>query len=239
MIKTKKIEYRDNKDAIYKGVYAYDDSHTNKRPVVLVAHDWSGCNGFAEDKARMLAELGYIGFAIDMFGQGKIGTTNNEKMALIKPLMEDRTLLSERIVNAVEFAKTLDFVDENKVGAIGFCFGGLCVLDLARSGLDIQGVVSFHGLLGAPQDKKASLISAKILALHGQDDPMVPPEQVLAFENEMIAAKADWQLHIYGNTKHAFTNPVAHDEELGTVYNSLAEKRSMQAMRNFFTEIFA
>jgi dienelactone hydrolase len=238
MIKTKKMEYQDN-DTLLEGFYAYDDSQLGKRPAVLVTHDWSGRNEFAENKAKMMAEQGYVGFAIDMYGQGKVGVTTNEKMALMKPLMENRALLRQRILSAFECVKTLEWVDTKKIGAMGFCFGGLCALDLARSGADVSGVVSFHGLLGAPEFEKIPSIKAKILALHGHDDPMVPPEQVLAFENEMTSAKADWQLHVYGNTKHAFTNPLAHDEELGTVYNTLAEKRSMLAMKNFFAEIFS
>jgi dienelactone hydrolase len=237
MIQSKKIEYYDN-NTMLEGFYAYDDAYAHKRPVILVSPDWSGRNEFADKKAEKLAELGYFGFAIDIFGQGKIGATNNEKMELIKPFMGNRKALAQRILSAFEFAKTLDYVDVTKMGAIGFCFGGLCVLDLARSGVDIAGVVSFHGLLGAPQDEQSGLMKAKILALHGHDDPMVPPEQVLAFETEMTVKKADWQVHVYGNTKHAFSNPLAHDEELGTVYNSLAEKRSWIAMQNFFTEIF-
>lgn len=237
MIQSKKIEYYDN-NILLEGFYAYDDAHTHKRPIVLVSHDWSGRNEFADKKAEKLAELGYVGFAIDMFGRGKIGTTNNEKMELIKPFMEDRKVLAQRIFSAFEFAKTLDYVDITKMGAIGFCFGGLCVLDLARSGADILGVVSFHGLLGAPQNEQSTVMKAKILALHGHNDPMVPPEQVLAFEKEMTTKKADWQVHVYGNTKHAFSNPLAHDEELGTVFNSLAEKRSWIAMQNFFIEVF-
>jgi dienelactone hydrolase len=237
MIKTKKIEYRDG-NIVLEGFYAYDDSLVGKRPAVLVAHDWSGRNEFADQKAMYLAELGYVGFALDMYGAGKIGTTTNEKMALMKPLIENRVELAHRILSAFEFVKTLDNVDTNKIGAMGFCFGGLCVLDLARSGADTRGVVSFHGLLGAPEFNKNTQIKAKVLALHGHDDPMVPTEQVLAFETEMTTAKADWQVHVYGNTKHAFSNPLAHDEEMGTVYNSLAEKRAMIAMQNFFVEVF-
>jgi dienelactone hydrolase len=238
MIQTKKIEYYDQ-NSLLEGLYAFDDALTHKRPLILIAHDWSGRNEFANKKAEKLAELGYVGFAIDMFGKGKIGTTNNEKMALIKPLMENRSALYQRILSAFEFSKTLDVVNVTKIGAIGFCFGGLCVLDLARSGVDVHGVVSFHGLLGAPQNEQTAPIKAKILALHGHEDPMVPLEQLLAFEKEMTLKKVDWQVHVYGNTKHAFSNPLAHDEELGTVYNRLAEKRSWMAMQNFFTEIFS
>lgn len=236
MLENKKIEYRDN-DTVLEGYCAIDNKITGKRPAVLVAHDWSGRNEFADKKAEKLAELGYVGFALDIFGKGKLGQTKEEKSQLIEPFVQNRKLLLNRLLAGFETLKKLEMVDSSKIGAIGFCFGGLCVLDLARSGAEVKGVVSFHGLLGAPDLAKQS-IKAKILALHGHDDPMVPPDQVLAFEKEMTAAKADWQLHVYGNTMHAFTNPLVHDPNFGTVYNSLAEKRSWQEMRLFLTEIF-
>lgn len=216
---------------------AYPENRSAPCPAVLIAHDWSGRNEFAEEKARFLAGLGYVAVAIDMYGKGKLGQSNEEKMALMGPLVEDRALLQARIKSALEFACTLDQVDATQIAAMGFCFGGLCVLDLARSGADIQAVVSFHGLLGAPNHPNQT-IKARILALHGHDDPMATPEQALAFQTEMTAAKADWQMHIYGGTQHAFTNPNANDTELGTIYNARAESRSLLAMQNFFEEVF-
>jgi dienelactone hydrolase len=220
------------------GFYAYDDSFSGKRPVVLVAHDWRGRNEFAEKNAQLLAEMGYIGFAIDMYGKGQQGKTKEEKLALMQPLMNDRTLLCERIVAAVHAIESLPQADTSNIAAIGFCFGGLCVLDLARSAADIRGVVSFHGLLGASPLHLPKLIKAKILALHGQDDPMVPPEQVQCFAEEMTTAQADWQLHIYGNTTHAFMNPQANDPEAGLVYNPQTEKRAWRLAEDFLREIF-
>ena len=129
-------------------------------------------------------------------------------------------------------------VDSDRVAAMGYCFGGLCVLDLARSGVDIKGVISFHGLLNAPEHLKPQPIKAKVLALHGYDDPMVPPEQVKGFCDEMTTAGADWQVHMYGNTKHAFTNPQAHDLDLGTIYNPVAESRAVESMLDFLEELF-
>src|SRR5262249_39067750 len=147
-----------------------------------------------------------------------------------------RLLLQQRVISALNTLKKIDVVDTSRIAAIGFCFGGMCVLDLARTGANLKGVVSFHGLLHAPE--KTANITAKILALHGADDPMVPPEQVLHFQQEMTRAGADWQMHIYGSTQHAFTNPNANDKELGLVYHNLADRRSWIAMQNFFTEIF-
>lgn len=230
------LDYRDNVTT-FKGCYFFDDSKSGKRPLVLVAHDWSGCNDFAREKAKKIAELGYVGCAIDMYGEGKTATVNDEKMKLMKPLMDDRILLQKRINLALQAGLELDMVDATKTAAIGFCFGGLCALDLARSGAAIQGVVSFHGILNPSPINKT--IHAKILVLHGNDDPMGNHDTVLAFENEMVRAGADWQLYIYGNTQHAFTNPQANDVKLGLMYNALADKRSWLAMKNFLAEIFA
>jgi dienelactone hydrolase len=157
---------------------------------------------------------------------------------LMQPFMEDRVKLQRRMTAAYTAVKQMPQTDQNNLAAMGFCFGGLCVLDLARTGVDIKGVVSFHGLLGAPGNTSGNKIKAKILAMHGRDDPMVPPEQVLAFQEEMTTAGADWQFLTFGHTVHAFTNPVANDPGFGTVYQADADKRSWLAMQNFFTEIF-
>jgi dienelactone hydrolase len=230
------IEYHD-KDCVLEGYYVYDDAIKGKRPLVLVAHDWTGRNELSQGKAEQLAELGYIGFALDMYGKGKRGHSTEEKVALMQPLMENRELLQRRITAGLDCAKKIEFVDTHKIAAMGYCFGGLCVLDLARSGADIQGVVSFHGLLNPPPHKN-QLIKAKLLVLHGHDDPMVTPDNVLAFENEMTKDKVDWQINVYSNTKHAFANPMANDPVLGTIYNPVADKRSWIAAKNFFEEVF-
>jgi dienelactone hydrolase len=182
--------------------------------------------------------LGYVGFAVDMYGKGILGSGPEENARLMQPLMEDRAMLQKRMQAALHAVKSLPWVDDGKIAAIGFCFGGLCVLDLARTGAGIKGVVSFHGLLVAPGNTQGNAIKAKVLALHGHDDPMVPPEQVLAFEREMTEAGADWQLHTYGHTMHAFTNPAANNPDFGTVYQADADRRSWQAMQNFLAELF-
>jgi dienelactone hydrolase len=236
-LKTKNVDYQDGQIAL-EGYYAADDKAGQKRPAVLVAHDWSGKNEFACHKAEKLAELGYVGFAIDMFGKGKRGQTKEEKSALIQPLVSDRQALQKRILAGFETLKTLEGVDTSRLGAIGFCFGGLCAIDLARSGADVKAIVSFHGLLHAPENLATHPIKASILALHGFDDPMVTMDKVTAFGNEMTHAKANWQLDIYGHAMHAFTNPQANDHDFGTVYNKQADTRSWVAMKNFFNEIF-
>ena len=220
------------------GYLAYKDDGKKQRPAVIVAHDWSGRNSFACEKAQMLANMGYIGFAIDMYGQGRVGETVDEKQALMQPLANDRRLLRARILAAFDALVTLDEVDNDRIAAIGFCFGGLCVLDLARSGVEIRGAVSFHGLLDKPAELADHAIKAKVLALHGYDDPMAAPKQVNAFCQEMTGAGVDWQVHMYGHTQHAFTNPAAHDETLGTIYNAQAEHRSLRAMTDFLHELF-
>lgn len=234
MLKTQKIKYEDA-NIVLEGYCAIDSAKSGKRPAVLVAHDWSGRNEFADQKAEKLAELGYVGFAIDMFGIGKIGKTKEEKSALIKPLLDDRGAIRERLLCGLEAVKKIPEVDSSRIGAIGFCFGGLCVLDLARSGADVKGVVSFHGILNPP-DLQHKKILSKILVLHGHDDPMVPPEQVLAFEKEMTKETVDWQVNVYSNTMHAFMNPGANDPGFGTVHNPEVEKRAWLAMENFFAE---
>lgn len=220
------------------GFLAYDNQINTPRPAVIVAHDWSGRNDFACQKARMLAEMGYVGFASDVYGQGCQGVTNDEKMALMQPLVADRAMLRDRLRAAYDTVASLPEVDKTRIAIIGFCFGGLCALDLARSGVDLKGTVSFHGLLNKPEGVTEESIKAKILVLHGYDDPMVQPEQVTAFCKEMTDAKADWQVHMYGNVQHAFTNPQAHDTQSGLVFNSLAAQRSWQAMSHFLQEIF-
>ncbi|MFC3909085.1 dienelactone hydrolase family protein [Legionella dresdenensis] len=235
---TANYTYRHDNQELH-GFLAYEPGHGKPKPAVLVAHDWSGRNDFACQKAEMLARLGYVGFAIDMYGNGRTGNTTEEKMALMNPLGSDRALLRARILAAFDAVTAMPEVDKNRIAAIGFCFGGLCVLDLARSGADVKGVVSFHGLLAKPDNLPSRTIKSKVLVLHGYDDPMVKPEQVNQFCQEMTEANVDWQVHQYGHTQHAFTNPQAHDSQLGTIYNATAEHRSMQAMRNFLEEIFA
>lgn len=231
------VGYMDG-DVQLEAFFAFDDALSGRRPAVLINHTWAGRDEFVAEKARKLAELGYVGFAVDMYGKGILGSGPEENARLMQPLMEDRAMLQKRMQAALYAVKLLPWVDDSKIAAIGFCFGGLCVLDLARTGVDIKGVVSFHGLLGAPGNTRGNAIKAKVLALHGHDDPLAPPEQVLEFEQEMTEAGADWQLHAYGHTMHAFTNPVANNPDSGMVYQPAADRRSWQSMQNFLAELF-
>jgi dienelactone hydrolase len=229
------IEYRDG-DVACQGLFCHDATRAGPLPAVLISHDWSGRNEFTARKARRLAWHGYAAFALDMYGGGKQGESVEENQALMGPLVADRAKLGARIGAALTAVRGLAQVDAKRVAAIGFCFGGMCVLDLARSGADVRGVVSFHGLLkqsGLP----AKRIQSKVLVLHGYDDPMAPPEDVLALGKELTAARADWQLHAYGNTVHAFTNPQAANPGFGTVYNANADRRSWHALLQFLEEV--
>ena len=237
-IVTDTVGYLDD-DVLLEAFFAYDDTVSGRMPAVLINHTWVGRDDFVAEKARKIASLGYVGFAVDMYGKGVLGSSVEENAKLMQPFMDNREMLQKRMNAALNALKLLPWVDDSKIAAIGFCFGGLCSLDLARTSANLKGVVSFHGLLGAPGNTEGKLIKAKILALHGHDDPMVPVEQVIAFEKEMTLAAADWQLHTFGNTMHAFTNPVANNPDFGTVYQADADRRSWLAMQNFLAEIFA
>lgn len=236
-VQTRLVEYKDG-DTLLEGVLAWDDSSDAARPGVLVAHAWRGRSEFEDRKATELAALGYTAFALDLYGKGVRGSSVEENSALMQPFLDDRAMLRQRLLLSLGVLREQREVDASNVSAIGFCFGGLCVLDIARSGEDLAGVVSFHGLLGAPADAADAPIKARVLVLHGWDDPMAPPEQVLALSQELSMRNADWQLHAYGNTLHAFTNPAANDRSLGTVYDPAADQRSWTAMRNFLDELF-
>lgn len=237
-IQDRTVEYHDG-DVVLEGRLAWGDEHSGARPGVLIAHAWGGRGDFEDDKARRLAELGYAALALDLYGKGVRGSNPEENAALMQPFLDDREMLQQRLLVSLETLRAQDEVDADKVAAIGFCFGGLCVLDIARTGADIAGVVSFHGLFAPPGNTEGNSIRARVLALHGWDDPMATPENALALATELTSAGADWQLHAYGNTMHAFTNPAANDMEMGTVYDAAADRRSWTAMRNFLDEIFS
>ena len=229
------LSYPDG-DTQCKGVVFTPDNASGPLPVVLVTHAWDGLVQEVRDKAEKLASAGYIAFAIDVYGNGTTLRNMTELDPIIGPLMADRSLLLKRMQAAVDAAKTIPGADVNRIAAIGYCFGGLCVLDLARGGGDdVKAAVLFHGSL-LPNGLEPNPIKAKILALHGNDDPLVPPEQVIAFYQEMKQANADWQLVAYGNTVHAFTRPEANDREMGAVYSEVADRRSWREMLNFFED---
>ncbi len=231
------VNYLDG-DVQLQGFFAFDDQIQGARPGVLICPTWVGRNKFVDEKAVRLAELGYLAFAVDMYGLGKLGEGKEECSALMQPFIDYRSLIVSRVGAACQALRQMPWLDSDKIACIGFCFGGLCVLDFARSGADISAVVSFHGLLFAPQKPAESDIKSKVLILHGHDDPMVNKEDVEAIQLELTRSGVDWQLHSYGHTMHAFTNPLANDVEFGTVYQENSDHRSWQSMVNFFSEVF-
>ena len=236
-IQTRLVEYVDG-DLVLEGMLAWDGAQDGPRPGVLVAHTIAGRSDLEENRARQLAEAGYVGFAIDVYGKGTQTTDMATNKAKMDALRQNRPRLQQRLSVALAMLRELSEVDESKVAAIGFCFGGLCVLDIARTGADIAGVVSFHGIFAPPGNTGGNKISAKVLALHGWDDPLAKPDDVIALADELTAMGADWQLHGYGNTMHAFTNPGARDPDGGKAYNENADRRSWAATRSFLAELF-
>ncbi len=237
MIKQRPVTY-DHNGTQLEGMLVYDDAWQTAMPGVMVCHAWAGRGEFEINKARAIAEEGYAAFAVDLYGKGVFGKSKEENMGLMTPFMQDRALLQARLKVALKTFAAQDQVDSKRIAAIGYCFGGLCVLDMARSGADVVAVTSFHGLFNAPGNTTGNKIKAKVLALHGNDDPMVPHEQVMALANELTAAAADWQIHMYGKTMHAFTNPEANDPGFGTVYSETADRRAWVALDDFLEEVF-
>jgi dienelactone hydrolase len=236
---TENIEYQAG-DTTLEGFLAYDEQVQGKRPAVIIAHDWTGRRDFPCSKAVELAEAGFVGFALDMYGKGVFGNGEDVEAnaALMNPLVADRTALRQRILAALDVVKNLPEVDSSRIVAMGYCFGGMCVLELARAGADVRGVVSIHGIFSAGDIPNEKILSS-VLCLHGHDDPMVPPEQVLALETEMTEAGVDWQMQTYGGTMHAFTNPDANNPDFGAMYSATADQRSTRALHNFLDEVIA
>lgn len=244
MIETKVIEYQ-CRGEVFKGYLAHDSSKKGPKPAVIIAHAWRGNDAFARKKAEDLAKMGYVGFAADLYGGGKTATNDDEAFALMSPLFVDRELLRERINAGFNTMAKESIVDKERLGAIGFCFGGLAAIELFKSGAKLRGVVSFHGLLGthlssveAVTVPLAPKLHGSILVLHGYLDPLVSKEDIQNFQTEMSKAGVDWQMHIYGSATHAFTNPEAHSPEKGLQHHAATEKRAFQSMTNFFNEVF-
>ncbi|MEZ5571519.1 MAG: dienelactone hydrolase family protein [Halioglobus sp.] len=225
-------------NTLCKGEYFTPENASGTLPVVLVCHAWNGLTDEVRSKARALAEAGYIAFTIDVHGDGKVVTDIAQLRATLEPYFNDRALLLGRMQGALAAALSIPGADRSRIGAMGYCFGGMAVLDLARSGAqELKGVVTFHGSLNGNTLDNPTTLHAKILVLHGEDDPLVPAEQVAAFKAEMNAKQVDWQLHAYSHTVHAFTRPGANDPKFGAVYNAAADRRSWQSMLSFFAEV--
>jgi dienelactone hydrolase len=232
------IDYRDRAVNL-RGYLAWDETSTERRPGVLVFHEGLGLGEFAMARARRLAELGYVAFAADMFGDRRQASNLKEVAQLVGDLRNEPETLRRRGRAALATLATLPQVDANRIAAIGFCFGGSVVLELARDGADLKAVVSFHGVLTTRMPAVSGEVKASVLVCTGAEDPLAPAEHVTAFENEMRAAGvADWQVISYGNTLHGFTNPAADGSMLRTaLYNAQADRRSWASMKGLFDEV--
>ena len=237
-IHTETIEYKQG-DAVLAGYLAYDASSKGPRPGVLIVHQWKGLTDYEKKRAEMLAKLGYNVFALDIYGKGIRPQSSQEAGAQAGKYKSNRDLLRARAQAGLAGLQKHERTDPKRVAAIGYCFGGTAVIELARSGADIAGVVSFHGGLDSPHPEDGRNIKCKVLALQGADDPFVPAKDLAAFESEMRQAKVDWELVKYGGAVHSFTDWNAGDNPgQGAAYNEKADRRSWEAMQQFFAEIF-
>jgi dienelactone hydrolase len=238
-MQTHDIDYRDQAINL-RGYLVYDDKASERRPGVLVFHEGMGLGEFAMARARMLAELGYVALAADMFGDRRQARNLQQVASLVGDLRNEPQTLRARGRAALATLAALPQVDPDRIGAIGFCFGGSVVLELARDGADLKAVVSFHGVLATKTPAVSGKVKASVLVCTGADDPLAPPEQVKAFEDEMRAAEVgDWQVISYGNTLHGFTNPVADGSMMRTaLYSEQADRRAWASMRSLFDEVF-
>ena len=237
-VQTREVEYRAG-DTPLKGFMAWNDAVPGKRPGVLVVHEWWGLNQHARNQARRLAEAGYVGFALDMFGNGRVTTHPKDAQAFVAEVTKDPAVLAARFNAALDLLKKDPRVDTTRLAAIGYCFGGGVVLGMARAGANVAAVVSFHGALATQTPAQPGKVKARILVLAGGADPFVPPEQVEGFKREMQAAGARFEVVSYPGAKHGFTNPDAGTygmEQLA--YDSTADRQSWAAMLKLFREVF-
>jgi len=238
-IKTQTVDYNDG-DTQLRGYIAWDDAIKGKRPGILVAHEWWGLNDYAKSRTRQLAELGYVAFALDMYGADKFTRHGEQAKEWLNQIAQNIDIWQSRANIGLTQLTTHPLVDGDKLAAIGYCFGGATIMQLAYSGASLDGIVSFHGSLPPVQEPQYNNIKAKILVAHGNADPFVPSEKVQAFQASMEAAGADWQMLSFGGVKHGFTNPEADSYGIDPLrYDANADHRSWQAMQSFFIEIFA
>lgn len=237
-VRRQTVEYKQG-DTVLEGVLVHDDAVSGPRPGVVVVHQWKGLGDYELKRAEMLAKLGYVAFCADIYGKGVRATNPQDAGKLAGRYKEDRALLRARVNAALAELRRSPLLDGTRVAAIGYCFGGTTVLELARSGASLNGVVSFHGGLGTPTPADAKNIKCRVLALHGADDPFVPAAEVAGFEKEMRDGGADWQLTSYGGAVHSFTDwGAGTDNSKGAAYNERADRRSWEAMKTFFAELF-
>ncbi len=237
-VRTDVVEYKLG-DQVFEGYLAYDDWSRTRKPGVLLIHEWMGLGPYEKRRAEELAAMGYIVLAADIYGKGFRPRNAEEAKRTSGIYRNDRQLLRARALAGLNVLKRQPFADPARIAAIGYCFGGTTVLELARAGADVKGVVSFHGGLDSPNPMDGKNIKAKVLVLHGADDPLVPQDQILAFQEEMRKGGVDWQMVYYGGAVHRFTAKEAGDNpSTGLAYNEKADRRSWEDMKQFFSEIF-
>ena len=238
-IKTETVEYKDG-DTTLEGFVAYDDAIAAPRPGVLVIHDWTGLQDYAKSRAQQLAELGYIAFAADIYGKGVRPNDPTECAVQAGTYKKDLPLLRRRVTLGFDQLLKRPGIDASKTAAIGYCFGGTTVLELARSGAPVAGIVSFHGGLGTTMPAAEGGVKAQVLVCHGADDPFVKPDEVAAFKAEMEKAKVKMEFIAYPGAVHSFTNPKAGDDKSkGAAYDADADKQSWKAMKEFLAKLFS
>jgi dienelactone hydrolase len=236
---TETVEYRHG-DTVCQGWVAYDDAIRGRRPAVLLVHDWLGATLHQKEQIERLAALGYVALAADIYGKGVRPANAQEASAEAGKYYKDPALLRARVRAGLDYLASLAQADTSRLAAMGYCFGGRGALELARSGAPLRAVVTFHGSLATAAPGDAKNIRARVLVLHGADDPFVKQDEVRAFMDEMRAAGVDWQLVQYSGAVHSFTDPRAGgDNSKGAAYNAAADRRSWRAMRDFFEETLA
>ncbi|MBF0311304.1 MAG: dienelactone hydrolase family protein [Magnetococcales bacterium] len=237
-VQTKEVVYRDGEVAL-KGWLAWDDAIAGPRPGVVVVHEWWGLNDYALGRARMLAGMGYAAFAMDMYGDNKVTTHGGTAGEWMKQITGNIAAWRERARLGLEAFRQEAVVDKERVAAIGYCFGGATVMQMAYAGMDLRGVASFHGSLPPAVGEDLGRIRAKVLVAHGQADGFIPAERIVAFQKGLEEAKADWSMVVYGGAKHGFTNPEAGKMGIeGLAYDESADKRSWKALEVFLKEVF-
>jgi dienelactone hydrolase len=236
-IMTSPVEYEEG-GRTFEGLAAVDESHSGSRPAIMVCHAWGGRKEHEEQTARKLAELGYLGFAADVYGKGVRGDSIEENQELMTPLVEDRDGLQRRLRAALDAMMGLEHADSARTAVAGYCFGGLCALDMARTNAPVKGVAAFHAVIGKPGKPGGDDIKPKVIAFQGYDDPMADKDAQRDFADEMTERKADWQLHLFGGVSHAFTNKGADNDELGLRYDAQADARSWAGFERFLKELF-
>lgn len=238
---TEEVQYQvDGED--FTGYLAYDSAIEGERPGILLVHEWWGHNDYVRMRADMLARLGYTAFALDMYGSGKLADHPEQANEFMQAVMREQDKAKQRFTAALDILQEQGSVNSNQVAALGYCFGGAVVLAMAREGVDLDGVVSYHGMLATENPAEPGSVDARILVFNGEADPMVPPEQVRGFKQEMDAAGAEYRLHNYEGAVHGFTNPQATETgerfDLPLAYDADADADSWYRTQRFLARLF-